>query len=197
MGYALRRYDTKVHTRQNLKICLLILGLLYISASGDTLHAREMSDARKMEIVYSKYAQYKVNFPEVTDISPQRAMELMRLGELIFIDTREDAEMVVSMLPKAISIEEFLSRYDELKDNMLLGYCTIGKRSGLFAREMAGRGVTIFNLRDGQLAWILEGGKVYDESGGEVRRAHIYGKQWNYVPSGYETVAFNLMERLF
>ena len=46
------------------------------SATGDN----SLSDAQKKEVVYAMYADYKKDFPAVTDISPQRAMELAEKG---------------------------------------------------------------------------------------------------------------------
>ena len=45
----------------------------------------------------------------------------------------------------------------------------------------------IYNLRGGLLAWVLDGKKVYDTKG-ETRKIHVYGKRWNYPPSGYESI---------
>ncbi len=62
---------------------------------------------------------------------------------------------------------------------------------------MARKGISLVNLQGGILAWILEGGKVYDKSGKEVKRVHVYGNKWDYVPAGYDTVKFGLWEQIF
>ena len=58
------------------------------------------------------------------------------------------------------------------------------------------KGVHVENLRGGVLAWVFEGGRVYD-AGGETKRVHVYGKKWNYLPKGYEPVMFGFFERYF
>jgi sodium/bile acid cotransporter 7 len=158
---------------------------------------RPLSDDEKKSAVYQMYRDYKSeDFPEVMDISPEKAMALQSAGEIVFVDTRKTGEMDVSMLPGAITRSAFLENVDRYRDKIVVAYCTISYRSGEFAEEMAGRGVTVYNLEGGMLAWVLEGGKVYDEEG-ETRRIHVYGDKWNYAPAGYEAITFGFFERLF
>jgi len=181
-------------TKLPLLFCVLIAFLCLADvAAGDS----EMSDAKKKETVYRMYAGYKKDFPEVKDISPQQAMELLNQGMVVFVDTRKPAEMAVSMLPGAVSKQDFLSHPAQYKDKTIVGYCTISYRSGVFAREMAKQGITVINLQGGILAWILEGGKVYDESGKPVKRVHVYGDKWDYAPADYKSIKFNFLEKMF
>jgi sodium/bile acid cotransporter 7 len=156
-----------------------------------------MSDTKKKEIVYRMYTDYKQDFPEVKDISPQQAMELLNQGDTVFVDIRKPAEMAVSMLPDAVSEQTFLSHLDRYQGKNIIGYCTISYRSGKFASEIAKQGITLINLQGGILAWTLEGGKVYDDNGKPVKRIHVYGDKWDYAPAGYESVKFRLWEKVF
>ena len=158
---------------------------------------REMSDAEKKETVYRMYAGYKKDFPEVRDISPQQAMALLKQDRVVFVDTRKPAEMAVSMLPGAVSEKDFLNHPERYRDKTIVGYCTISYRSGQFASEIAKQGIPVINLRGGILAWTLEGGKVYDRNGKEVKRIHVYGDKWDYAPTGYESVKFGLWQQIF
>jgi len=162
-------------------------------ARGD----REMSDAEKKKTVYRMYAGYKKDFPNVRDLSPQQAMELLNRDKLVFVDTRKPGEMAVSMLPGAVSKQYFLSHTNQYKEKTIVAYCTISYRSGVFARDLAKEGITVLNLQAGILAWLLEGGKVYDQNEKEVKRVHVYGDKWDYAPEGYESVKFGLRGRLF
>lgn len=156
----------------------------------------DLSNARKKEIVYAMYADYKKEFPGVVDVEPSQAMQLLEEDRVVFIDTRKPAEMDVSQLPTAVSKDRFLADIDRYRGKILIGYCTISYRSGIFAREMAERGIQIRNLKGGILAWTLEGGTVYHD-GTPVQRIHVYGDQWDYAPRGYEAVKFSLWEQLF
>jgi rhodanese-related sulfurtransferase len=197
MTFVKNKHKGQFGTRRNRRIFILFYGFISLlclpyMAMGDT----EMSEAKKKEAVYRMYAEYKKDFPAVRDVSPQQAMEWLRQGRVVFVDTRKPAEMAVSMLPGAVSQQDFLNNPDQYKDKTAVGYCTISYRSGVFAREMAKKGITVVNLEGGLLAWILEGGKVYDQSGKEVKRAHVYGDKWNLAPADYETLKFSLWEQI-
>ena len=149
-----------------------------------------MNDEAKKEVVIDMYEDYKADFKTVADISPLEATALTKNEKVVFVDVRSKEEMSVSMLPGAISQKEYLESRERFRDHTLVAYCTIGYRSGMFAKKMAettNHSDRIYNLRGGLLAWVLEGGKVYDGKG-ESRRIHVYGKRWNYPPAGYESI---------
>ena len=158
---------------------------------------KDLSDAEKKEVVYGMYADYRKEFPEVKHISPQKAMDLLNRKEIVFVDIRKPAERAVSMLPGAVSKQKFLDALQNYRDKIVVAYCTISYRSGLFARDMAKQGLPVLNLQGGILAWILEGGKVYDAAAKPVKRVHVYGDKWNYAPADYESVTFALLDKIF
>ncbi len=170
--------------------------LLFILVLQNVIAGADPTDTQKKEIVYNMYQEYKKDFPSVKDISPQEAMKLMEAGKVLFVDTRESAEMEVSMLPGAISKAQFLRDLSRCEGYTIIGYCTISYRSGKFAMEMADKGIHVYNLKGGMLAWVLEGGKVYDAKG-ESKRVHVYGKKWNFLPKEYESVMFGFFEKFF
>lgn len=177
---------------KKFKISMYVLLVCLIAQVAE--NETRLSDTQKKEIVYEMYRQYKKNdFPSIQDISPHQAMKMMQDRQVIFIDTRKPVEMKISMLPHALKKEEFLKHLLKYKDMTLIGYCTISYRSGLFAKEMESKGITIYNLTGGLLAWVLEGGKVFNAEG-ETRRIHVYGKKWNYPPDGYESIMFGFFE---
>ena len=192
-----RIFEGHFRVQHNRTITLFFGALaLLLCHTGLARGNSEMSDEKKKEVVYRLYSGYKKDFPAVEDISPQQAMELWKQEKVVFVDTRKSAEMAVSMLPAAVSESDFLNHPDQYKGKTIVAYCTISYRSGVFAREMAKQGITITNLQAGILAWTLEGGKVYNESGQEVRRIHVYGDKWDYVPDGYESVKFGMWDKI-
>ena len=172
----------------------LIVSLLFSSAVRGN---PALSDSEKKDAVYRMYADYKKDFPAVQDIAPRQARAQFDQGKVLFVDTRKPEEMTVSMLPGAVSQAEFLKFRDRFADRTIVVYCTISYRSGLFAREMAAEGITVRNLQGGILAWILEGGPVYDARGNPTHRVHVFGDRWDYAPAGWESVKFSLLDRIF
>lgn len=146
-------------------------------------------DEKRREKVEEMYEGYKrQSFPGVVDVEPRLAMDLARQPAVLFVDVRPPEERDVSMIPGAVAEETFLSNLEQYKDHIIVGYCTISYRSGEFARELtAKKGITMYNLRGGLLAWVHDGGKVVDQKG-ETRRIHVYGRKWNLAPSAFEAI---------
>ena len=185
------RMDNRYATMALMVISFLIGLMPKVVVCGETL-----TDQQKKVIVYGMYEDYRKEFPEVKEISPREAMKEIAQGQILFVDTRKPAEMVVSMLPGAITLDAFFKDREKFKDRRIVVYCTISYRSGELAREMANNGLEIFNLRGGLLAWVLEGGKVYDAKG-ETKQINVYDNKWDYPPEGYKSVRLGFFERYF
>jgi rhodanese-related sulfurtransferase len=166
---------------------LLFVLLSAASLSRISSASEQLADAQKLQTIYRMYEDYKKKFPTVEDIAPKKAMALMESAKVVFVDIRDPKEQKVSMLPGALTQEEFKKNLEKYRDYVIIGYCTISYRSGKLAESLRKKGVNMLNLKGGLLAWVHEGGKIFDASG-ETRRVHVYSKKWNYLPGGYEAV---------
>jgi rhodanese-related sulfurtransferase len=146
-------------------------------------------DEKRREKIEDMYEDYKrQSFPGVIDVDPRLAMDLATRPEVLFVDVRPPEERSVSMIPGAVTEEQFLSNIEQYKNRIIIGYCTISYRSGKLAQELMNKqGITMYNLRGGLLAWVHDGGKIVN-SKGETKRIHVYGRKWNLAPSGFEAV---------
>lgn len=173
--------------------CLLtVMMMLFAAGSGQA----GALDEQKRAAVYRMFANYSEDFPEVPVMTPHTAMEMAKDERAVFVDVREPEEMAVSMLPGAVPAEIFLKNPDRWRNQTIVLYCTIGYRSGKLAQELAAKGISTTNLAGGILGWVFEGGRVYRHEA-EVKKVHVYGKKWNYLPAGYEPVMFGLLHRFF
>ena len=178
----------KKHQRFIWGLFTAILAFAFVTLMGQkSLSSSDLSDATKHRKVESLYDGYKTKFPAVLDLTPRQARDLIADQKSVFIDIREPEEQQVSMLPGAITEKEFLSNYKSYEDHVKIAYCTISYRSGVFVENFQKRGIPVYNLRGGILAWVHEGGKVYDQTG-ETFRIHVYGQKWNLAPEQYEAV---------
>lgn len=179
-----------------VQLFYFLLCLLFSLLTSAAL-AADLSDEQKKQQVYTLYSEYQQKFPAVEEISPDDVLQLERQGkDLVLIDAREADEMAVSMLPGAISEEELLHHLDRYADSFLVAYCTIGYRSGLFAKAMIDRKVIVHNLKGGILGWLHAGGAVYSD-GRIVHRVHVYGSKWDLAPGQFETVRYSFFQQLF
>jgi len=161
---------------------VLVNGLAFSARAGD-----DVSEAAKRAKIETMYRDYKKEFADVADIAPAAAMELLKSNSALFVDVRAEKEQEVSMLPGAITEQAFLKHPERYRDKVIIGYCTISYRSGKLAEKLKAQGIVMLNLRGGLLAWVHDGGKVYDRNG-ETRRIHVYGRKWDLGPKGYEAV---------
>ena len=175
------------------RLTLVVICLLTVPA---ILSSAELTDSDKKRIVNQMFVDYSKEFPSVKTITSKKAMENAGSEALIFVDVRHEREMEVSVIPGSITKAEFLSQKGSYSDKTIIVYCTIGYRSGLFAREMQKQGIDTYNLNGGILSWVLEGGQVRNKTG-TVKQVHVYGEKWRYVPEGYEAIVFGFFEKVF
>jgi sodium/bile acid cotransporter 7 len=174
--------NTKTYRASALVALLTILGITHFLILPESV-----ADTRNRLKIETLYMQYQKEFPETQEVTPRTAIELANTGKVVFIDVREPEEQSVSRLPGAITVDGYLADPEKYDDYIKIGYCTIGYRSGIFAQELGQRGIPIYNLRGGMLAWVHDGGKVYNGSGA-TKRIHVYGEKWNLAPDNYEAI---------
>jgi len=158
------------------------------------------SNAAKFEQVKDMYSKNKASaFPDVPDMSCEEVASVVLQGKgssepLIIIDTRTQEEQQVSMLPgPVLTKEEFEQKQEEFMHHKVVCYCTIGMRSGLFAKRLREQGFSAYNLDGSILGWTHHNYPLLEKDRRtETRRVHVYGKQWALQAEGYESVAFQV-----
>jgi len=148
---------------------------------------QELTDEQKLERINDLYKKYRRSFPNVPDVSVEELIAMKNERDVVLVDGRKKKEQEVSMLPDAITSREFEENIEKYRHKTIVVYCTIGSRSGHYARDLIGKGLIAYNLRGSILAWIHAGQKLVSE-GKETRRVHVYGRRWNLAPKGYEAV---------
>lgn len=123
---------------------------------------------------------------DVTDIDVDDVLE-KGTNHFVFVDVRPSAERQVSMIPEAITAEQFESL--EVADGKtVVAYCTAGYRSGVYARLQNKQGHSVVNLRGGILAWCDRMQSLQTDKGESTNKVHVYAKMWNLVSPPYEGV---------
>ena len=74
-------------------------------------------------------------------------------SDFILVDVRSAAEHAVSIIPSAITKEDFERLPDDHRGKSVITYCTAGGRSYLYSRKLAKRGIPTFNLKAGIVGW--------------------------------------------
>ena len=119
----------------------------------------------------------------VTPMAPETLFRASK-GRFVVLDTRPEAEYVVSHLPDArrAGYEDF----DEAtvagipRDQPVVVYCTVGYRSERIGERLLALGFTqVFNLYGGIFAWKNQGYPVVDAQGQPTERVHTYNQDWS------------------
>ena len=162
------------------------VGLLFLSSLFVTIFALEGEQSQnklnevniKKVLLIGKGFNRKFN---CLHISPEKSSKL----KAIYIDVRSIDEQNVSRLPNAITSQEFEKNPTKYKGLNLVAYCTVGYRSGLFAKKY--NKYNVYNLTGGVLAWSHKGGKFFDGKT-ETKRVHVYNSEWNFLHNDYIAV---------
>ena len=140
----------------------------------------------------------------IPEVDTKEAWERLVKGTLVVVDVRKQEEWRTSMIPGAMTKEEFELEVhkDQEKIGFLEGkdvctYCTIGMRAGKYAKKLAGdlkgRGPKVLNLKGSILGWVHHGLPVARRLGetrhaGEevVKEVHVNNPKFDLAPDEYE-----------
>ena len=146
-----------------------------------------MSDTAKQLEIERLYERSKRQFPEIDDLTVEEFDRLRETTEVVLVDVRNPPEQAVSMIPGSITSTELESDPSAYAGRTLVTYCTIGHRSGLYARKLQAAGFRVFNLKGAILAWTHAQRELVD-SKGPTRRVHVAGQRWSLESSDYDPV---------
>lgn len=142
------------------------------------------------------------------EILPSNIMPFQSDSEsnMILVDVRSREERAVSMVPGAITSEEFESLIKcnpEMDKSMLIiPYCTIGYRSGKYGSALI-RDHGFKNVRNGEgiVLWTYaEGSSLVRKKDGieeSTHKVHTFGSAWDLAADKYSTVQFGTFSFIY
>ncbi len=145
------------------------------------------SDQARRDQLEAMYQKVRRSFPEVAELTVEEFRLRNRDEEMVLVDVRAEEEQAVSMIPGAITARDFEELEEEYRGKAVVTYCTVGGRSGMYARDLTAKGWTVYNLEGAILAWTLDGGPLIDADG-PTKRVHVYSRRHNLAADGYEPV---------
>ena len=92
-----------------------------------------LTDIEKLSRVEEMVSVLEKRFPDVETITVDEVGRLLEKDSVVLVDVREAKEQKVSMIPGAISVEEFEAGEDRYAELTVVAYCTIGHRSSEYA----------------------------------------------------------------
>ena len=168
----------------------------------------------KIEIARDMAKGYMNSFPTVIGIPTEELISKLpdiSTGNLILVDVRDNREQNISMIDGAITKDFFEEHYlknpsysFDQSESLVVVYCTVGYRSGLYCQLLMSRNIPCRNS-EGIVVWthfdqpLKVPGSANDSGYGtetisRIRRVHTYGAQWDLIADGYESVYFSTFE---
>lgn len=172
------------HFKKPIQTLFLLILLILLICPALTL---AQTNAEKKQQVERMIADFSPDFA-VPEVDVSTAKTLLAQPNVVFLDVREPKEIQISLIPNAITKQQFEARPELYKDKKIIVYCTIGYRSSKYAGQWNKRGFHMSNLRGSLLLWAHENGPLVDQTGKPTHLVHTYGKKWNLVPDTYQSV---------
>lgn len=132
--------------------------------------------------VKAAYAFVKYEFTSLPDIPSQALLNLSRdqRGDYIVVDVRSPVEREVSIIEGSIDQAHLERNMDAYQKKKVIVYCTIGYRSGFYAKALRQQGLDAYNLREGILGWVQAGGLLVNTDGQVTPKVHVYSPPWDF-----------------
>ncbi|PXF42089.1 hypothetical protein BWQ96_08195 [Gracilariopsis chorda] len=118
---------------------------------------------------------------------------------LVLIDVREHEENSLSTLPSAVHSSQAMQLIEQLQQRgnefNVVCFCTVGFRSGLFAKSLVPNVQNVFNYSIMEHLW--GGGTLVSPRGEQQPRVHVYHRNYMSVfPERYQMEVFGNMKAL-
>lgn len=104
--------------------------------------------------------------------------------DFVVVDVRSDKEVNVSVIPGAITKAQFEKDIEKYRNRQVIPYCTVGGRSGAYAKELVKKEFKVKNYTGSILKWIDAGLPLVTLEGKPTKRVHVYSNRHN-VPAEY------------
>ena len=133
----------------------------------------------------------KARFSEAPEISSSEIREMQNSKEwanrYIVVDVRAKVESDVSVIPGAITKSEFEKNSQKHHGKVVIAYCTVGYRSGIYANQLTTKGWEAYNYKGSILDWCKNQLPLVTPDGTETNRVHTYNSSYK-VSEGYEAI---------
>jgi len=106
---------------------------------------------------------------ESTELTPERAAEMIESGDAQLVDVRQDFEWEAGRIPGAVHIplETLPGRSAEIdRERPVIFACRSGARSAMATDAFRASGIEAYNLGGGLEAWVEQGQPIEPQDGG-------------------------------
>lgn len=147
----------------------------------------QLFSGTKIETVDTKTIAKMLREQREAREAAEKAGEEPPTPSFVLVDVRSEEEVKVSVIPGAITKAQYERDQAKYKDIEVIPYCTVGGRSGAYAKKLAKEGVKVKNYKGSILKWVDAELPLVTLDGKPTNRVHTYSDRYK-VPSKYEQV---------
>jgi len=108
-------------------------------------------------------------------------------NRFVIVDVRAKTETDVSIIPGALTQAEFERTIQQHQSKAVLVYCTVGYRSGIYAKKLKSKGWNAWNYKGSILDWCNNQLPVVTTDGKSTNQVHTYNSSYS-LAAGYQAV---------
>lgn len=181
---------TNIESIMNLTCFACLLALLTVSFAVSSPAEAQLGGlfgGPKIETIETEALAKMLDSQKEAETEAKEAGTEPPVADFVVVDVRSDAEVNVSVIPGAIIKADFEKNRQLYGERLVIPYCTVGGRSGAYAKKLAKEGVKVKNFQGSILKWIDAGKPLVTLDGEPTNRVHTYSNRYK-VPAGYEQV---------
>ena len=141
----------------------------------------------KVDTIKTADLQKLLQNQQLAETKAKESGEETPQAKFVVVDVRSKAEVSVSLIPGAITKAQYEKNRQRYQGRLVIPYCTVGGRSGAYARQLAKEGVKVANYEGSILKWVDAGLPVVTLDGRPTNRVHTYSDRYR-IPAKYEQV---------
>ncbi|MEM8667317.1 MAG: rhodanese-like domain-containing protein [Planctomycetota bacterium] len=141
----------------------------------------------EIDVISTKDLAALLDKRQAEEDKAKEAGETAKPWKFVLVDVRTQEELDVSVIPGAITKAEYEKNQAKYSGKTVIPYCTIGGRSGAYAKKLAKDGVSVKNYKGSILDWVKNEMPVVTLKGESTNRVHTYSDRYT-IPSKYEQV---------
>ena len=147
-------------------------------------------DDAKRQQIDAMYQKARRSFPDVSEITAEELQALKTRENVVLVDVRSDQEQAVSMIPGAVTSAYFEEHQPDYRGASVAVYCTVGQRSGNYAKTLQAGGWRVFNLKGAILGW-THGAIDVVNTGNRIADIMLAARQRNEICFGVKVTPDN------
>ena len=163
------------------------IALAFIASSTANAQFGSLFGGTKVETIETSTLHKLLSERQKVVEAARMAGQQVPPADFVVVDVRTEKEVNVSVIPGAITQAEYERDASKHRGKLVIPYCTVGGRSGAYAKELASKGVKVKNYQGSILKWIDAGLPLVTLDGQRTNRVHTYSDRYR-IPEKYEQV---------